>query len=49
MLLDGVVVDWAVSGSELDRAAIRRAILDLLGGLLGGPAGQPPSPAVTSA
>jgi AcrR family transcriptional regulator len=49
MLLDGAVVDWAVAGAELDRAAIRQAILDLLGGLLGGPAGQPPSPTVTSA
>jgi AcrR family transcriptional regulator len=49
MLLDGAVVDWAVSGSELDRAAIRRAILDLLSGLFGGPAGQPPSPAEASA
>jgi hypothetical protein len=48
MLLDGPVVDWAVSG-ERDRAGIRQAILDLLSGLLGGSAGQPPRPTATSA
>lgn len=43
MTLDGAVADWAVSGTDLDPAAIRAAIIDLLTGLLRSPAGHPAS------
>jgi AcrR family transcriptional regulator len=48
MLLDGVVVEWAVSGPELDLDEVRAAILALVTALTSA-AAHPASPATESA
>ena len=50
MLLDGVVVEWAVAGPDLDLAQVREAILALVTTLIAGAGrSQAPNPAVPSA
>lgn len=48
MLLDGVVVEWAVAGPQLDLDQVREAILTLVGALTSAGA-HPASPAAESA
>lgn len=49
MTLDGAITEWAVSGPDLDRPAVRAAIIDLLTGLLRPAAPQTASPTAASA
>jgi AcrR family transcriptional regulator len=49
MALDGALVEWAVAGGELDRSAVREAILELVGALLRAARDQPARPAAASA